>query len=707
MISCMKAVLAFVLLCAVPGLAQSRGPRVGTGSRVPSVTISFTQVDGGFSKFSIRNNSGHAVTAFAVLNIPKGVPTRKGRFVCQGKCSATYEVDDIAHPAIAAHTTREEKYETVKVPGGSIILESAIFDDGTYAGNERMAAYLVAQQLGNQQEFDRIVGAVDAVMSGNGLDTESKADRINGELGALPVAADAAASEAFSRWFPNVHDCSNRFAEIMESSASQERAYVEANWAQFFSNGAPSETALTQWWNVTEKFLAGYGCRECAAKVGNPNPPVKSRNVSIGCTNNSSPKGQGVWRTVELADDSDAGDSGSDESDQSAVNGGDAGGSSQNDTSDQLVMNSLPDDAEPTPAPASEATAAPVSIRPAPVPPKFLLAAATNAILEPVNGPGPAVLRRVPDAAIYQNYFYYVVAWTHYLLDGGTPKAAANAGNSPDPFPTEMNLTDYNTVTQVAYEGVRSLGDYMAKVEPSEQGRQMFGLTPENSWKPVPAYEQRLRDIGDRREDERSAIVDTEIAQLQIRLGKVVFGWLDARVHDMYHTVPGRLVREPLTTNQMVANYFRYTVWLNRNLGKGDTTSEHEKAMMRADEQKAAGLNDDEEVLLLQVSDDFRQAMLKNHSRKVLEAREWAGTTANPTALMPVTSDEGKRITEAHITELKSKLGEASFKRLDKRAHDLYLDVRIARVVPMSDEPPKAKESTRQVVAGTGLSRTQ
>ncbi len=76
---------------------------------------------------------------------------------------------------------------------------------------------------------------------------------------------------------------------------------------QFLAGGDVSDAALKQWWKVTEQYLAGYGCAQCAAKMASPNPPVQQRMVSVGC--NAGPPDSGD--NTQTADDSGTGDDGS------------------------------------------------------------------------------------------------------------------------------------------------------------------------------------------------------------------------------------------------------------------------------------------------------------------------------------------------------------------------------------------------------------
>ena len=712
MISRIKTVCALSLLCAVPvwsqKTAQKTAPKVHTESRVPAVSIDYMRQEDKDFKFSIRNDSGHGVTAFAVLLVPSSVHEKNQHFACHGQCSAAYEVDDIDHPAVGDGSVIDVKYEAEKVSGGTVVLESAIFDDGSYAGNEKVAAYLVAQQLGNQEEFDRIVPAVYGIMNASDPQSISKADRIYAQLEALPVSTDPSITEAFLRWFPNLRDCERRFPEVIKKSASQEKSDVEAKLKPILSSGDTSDRAVERWWGTTMRSMAHLGCSACAERMASPAPPVTQTTVSIGCTSGGPEKPDGVWLTVELVDDSSADDDTSgDDADQTASTDADT-----SNAPDQAAMNPPnPEPADaltPVPAPPLVKVIPPASVSapaPAPIPPvvqpQRILSAPT---LIPVANPRyevaealPGVPPPLPDEAIYENYSYYVVAWSHYLSDGGTADAAARAGHSPYPFPPGTNSRDQKTVTRAAYHCVTALGDFMAQLRPYEVGSQS-SLRPEDMWKPVSDHEQFQRELADKRVDQRAAVVRKELDQLKLQLGKSGFHDLDTHVHGLYQASPGRLVREPMPEWQMFVNYFRYIAWLSGSAGRTDMNRE-DTARERADEQKACGLDDDSESILQNVADDFLRTVRQRRSklqRAKIDFGMYPATAAVRAVMLPAA--EMKRIGEAHMEQLKSRLSKESAKKIDARVQALYGFLTIEKVLAVSDTEAKPKTNPQEVV---------
>jgi len=310
----------------------------------------------------------------------------------------------------------------------------------------------------------------------------------------------------------------------------------------------------------------------------------------------------------------------------------------------------------------------------------------------------PGALPPLPDEAIYENYFYYVVGWSHYLSDGGTAEAAARAGRSPYPFPAATNSTDQKAVTHAAYHCVTALGQFMSQLRPYEVGTQS-SIKPEDLWKPVSSHEQFQRELGDKRVDQRAAIVRKEMEQLRSQLGKTGFHDLDTYVHGLYQASPGRLVREPVPEWRMFVNYLRYIAWLGGSAGRTDVKPQ-ETAKERADEQKTAGLNGDSESILQEVADDYLRTVWKRRTELLVVKVEFG--TGHPTKIVApanvVPSADMKRIGEAHMEQLKSRLDKANLKKLDARVHELYGSLTIARVVPLSDTEAKPKTNPQELV---------
>jgi hypothetical protein len=243
----MKTALACCLVFVIPVWPQSVPAKVQMGSRVPSVTVRLVGQATKSYKFLIQNGNAHSITAFEVLLVPRGVANKGGRFLCQGRCSPSSEVDSAETAAIKAGGTTPVEYDSATVAGGAVVVEAAVFDDGSYAGSERAAAFLIANQIADQAEFDRIVPAVENIMASKIPPNVGKAARIESQLADLPVDVDSTMLATFYRWFPNLRDCNSHFPHMMKEVAVQEKADVQGKLQRLLSRGDPSEVALTQW----------------------------------------------------------------------------------------------------------------------------------------------------------------------------------------------------------------------------------------------------------------------------------------------------------------------------------------------------------------------------------------------------------------------------------------------------------------------------
>src|SRR5258707_268512 len=259
----MKSIFALSLLIA--SAAGQTSPPVQIESQVPFLTVSYAGESGGHSRFRITNTSEHAVTAFALLLLPGGSQPVDGRYSCEGQCVRSFSLADNSRPIIRAKGSVERSLD-IPADGGVLVAEAAILDDESWAGDERVAAFMVATQFGNQTEFDRIVAAVNASMA-SGSDDAQRILQIRSRLGGLSVSLEDAEVQAFPLWFPGLPDCAQRYARTMKRAATNEKQFAAVPIEQFAHGADAGFQSLTQWGKKPRQQFAPFVCDGCAAKA--------------------------------------------------------------------------------------------------------------------------------------------------------------------------------------------------------------------------------------------------------------------------------------------------------------------------------------------------------------------------------------------------------------------------------------------------------
>ena len=160
-----------------------------------------------------------------------------------------------------------------------------MFDDGTFEGDEKVAAFMSATQIGNQGEWERIVPSVAASLDSN-LDDVSKAQQIHSQLRKLPDSIDSAMMKSFKLRFPFLPDCNQQYAQTMKGATVAEKRLVLESLESFTSGLLPGVSTLRQWWDKTKDTLDSFGCAGCATVAPGVPTPVNAdyRSCKQGTT---------------------------------------------------------------------------------------------------------------------------------------------------------------------------------------------------------------------------------------------------------------------------------------------------------------------------------------------------------------------------------------------------------------------------------------
>jgi hypothetical protein len=269
----MKAAVAATFFLAFSVFAaQSETSPVKLESSAPSLEIVFAGQGndasiGAFYHFSVRNRSSHGVIGFHVFQIPESIQKSNGVYACNENCNGTSLVGDNTDPMIKpgdAFDLHVPIEDAAKWP--TMWADAAIFDNYTYQGDEKRAARLGVEEIGNQAEFDRVKPLLDAIESDASMSDSAKGDRLHSELSALSTDLEPEMIQRFNFWFPKLSDCDHEYARLMSGTAASARDVI-ARDLEKFNSGAYSNVTLSQWIEKTNLYLkqAHIGCSGCAA----------------------------------------------------------------------------------------------------------------------------------------------------------------------------------------------------------------------------------------------------------------------------------------------------------------------------------------------------------------------------------------------------------------------------------------------------------
>lgn len=684
----MKLILAVCLLISA-AVAQNAALPVQPESRAPSITVIYNGQQAGSYQFRVWNKSGRAVTAFALRLVPGGIQKVDGRYACDDRCSLRATVADNAQPAIKAGESVERSFEASSLSGGALVAEAAVFDDESYQGEDRAAAFLVAGQIGKQAEYDRLIAAVNPIVAG-GEDDARKTAQLRMKLAALSVNLDPAMVRTFRLWFPALADCVERYARFMKRAAAGEKRLVVENLEQFAHGAAPGKLSLAQWWAATQSKLAASGCQGCAAQAMHPKPPSAAQNAALGCPQENVP----LIFTASLADDELDAEDAEDEFGPEDVAAAAEGAPARN------VKPASPSPAARAAAPApalNHATSEPSIARMKP------------SLAPPPSGPyapapdgkswlfsrmtfGPAL-----DSQVYRAFFrdldnlgdvalQEVVRWENgmHVEDHG-PRAGG------------LNKTEIAVLNQVSANCNRQLAQLSAKLDSvvltSFRGYPVGWMVYAP---PLPAY-LALRK-------QETAALDAGIAQLRTKLGPKSFLRLDRFVHQVYQSTPARIKTLPLADDLIYAHFLRYFSGLGE-LAATNLVAKQEAAR-RQKELRAAGLGERERALLARVALDYRQVYAKQEAAAMRrhaaigppEPTYSIGSPPAPTIpVEPATSiltpkavwppelqremDEARLGLLTDIAQLQAGMRKLVFRKFDDYLHKLYAPAAFKRIV--------------------------
>jgi hypothetical protein len=670
-------------------MAQNAALPVQPESLAPSLTIIFNGQQGGSYQFRVWNKSGHAVTAFALRLVPSGIQKVDGRYACDDRCSLKATVADNAQPAIKAGESMERSFDVSSLVGGALVAEAAVFDDESYQGEDRAAAFLVAGQIGKQAEYDRLIAAVGPIIGSGADDDARRTAQLRMKLAALSVNLDPAMVRTFRLWFPALADCVERYARLMKRAAAGEKRLVVNSLEHFAHGTAPGQPSLTQWWATTQSQLAASGCQGCAAQAMHPKPPSAAHDAALGCPTENVPL---IFFTASLAgdDELDAEDAEGELEPEDVAAA--AEGAPVRDVK-PAAPSPAARAATPAPTPAPTRNDAPSEPSIEPKKPSLSLPPSGMPYKPAPDGKGWLLSRMTfglaLDSHVYRAFFrdlgtlgdmalQEVVRWDNGMqVENHGPRAGG------------LNKAEIVVLNQVSAECNRQLVELNTKLN-SLLVTNLRGYPV--GWMvyapPMPAYIEL-------RKQER-AVLDGGIAQLRTKLGPESFFRLDRFVHQVYQATPARIKTLPLADDLIYAHFLRYFSGLAElaatNPGAKDEAARRQK------ELRAAGLGENERALLARVALDYRQISAKQEAamsgRAAIGAPQTAQTMGPPSPgrlampAQPATSiltpkavrppesqrgmDELRLGLLTDIAQLQAGMSKPVFRKFDDYLHKLY-----------------------------------
>jgi hypothetical protein len=695
----MKLLIALFLPMAA-AIAQNVPSPVQIENLTPALIVTFTRQQGNSYYFQVTNRSSHDVTAFSLRMVPNGIPKVDGRFECEDQCLRSVNLANTAKPAITAGQSVEWNFASSSgVTGATVVAEAAIFNDESFEGDERAAAFLLAGQIGRQAEYTRLINGVNAALTGGG-DDDRRVAQVRMKLGSLSVNLDADMIRTFKLWFPELEDCIQPFAHFMKHAAAGEKRLVVESIERFAHDKAPGKQSFSQWWQTTQQQLLAYGCSGCEAQAMKPKPPPPGKNVFLGCTSNRLP-------VIYVASfDGNGLDLDGDESDaESELEPADVAAVKESHTRDARPVRPAPPSpvvkAKP-PLPSVASVTEPLPPAKAEMPPELpTKLPAPRGPVGPSNGvpfgvgmEGQWFMRvtfaqPVPDYMIYRAFFREITTigelalyeqprswWAGQPIEYHGPRAGGLSNAQVELL--HKVATSCNRQVSLLSEKSESI----IRAKTNGYPWAWIYIAP-----PIPEV-LKLHD------QEKTAM-NKGIRQLRSGLGAPSFSRLDGFVHRVYQVPPGPVVTKPLSDEVVYARFFRYLLALHR-LSPTNLDAKVE-AGRRQQEMLSAGLGETEWTLLNRVVLDYGQADDQLRSQMPVfvpgsavpavansVAAQPSNLVQSPTGSGPVPSNNTRPVDlqralnemnlnlTSHIAQLKTGMSETKLQSLNSYIRKLY-----------------------------------
>jgi hypothetical protein len=226
--------------------SHSDTPPPQTYSNAPSVEIGYAPVDRNGGVVVLHNLSSKAVTGFVASSFDKTGSRQgtEGRSIAPG---SWYRI----HMGIGTSGGRPET---------AIVLQAALFNDGSYEGDAHLSAQIAAGEFGKQAQLARINQEAEQIVAEEGVDDASKIERIRSAVQQLPDHPDKGVVAQFHAQFPTIPKDALTAAEIFLGNAMKGEMQVmdfnlqanEPNFLKSMSKGTFARS-WADWWAAVTK----------------------------------------------------------------------------------------------------------------------------------------------------------------------------------------------------------------------------------------------------------------------------------------------------------------------------------------------------------------------------------------------------------------------------------------------------------------------
>ena len=209
-------------------------PRPRTVTNVPSLEIEIAGADRVKYKIEVRNLSSRGVLAFHINP-------------AAGAGSGT-------KPVIAPGGTRDIiMWVPRNGPPSVVVLDAAIFDDGTWEGEIHIAAMLAARHVGDAFQYRQIGKIFDAARGNAGMDDRAAVAGIMAEISRLSEEPEPGMLDQVRHQFPELEP--NKDEDKVLQSEINTALRVDRQWilgplkALEEGSSERSQPTLAKWWN--------------------------------------------------------------------------------------------------------------------------------------------------------------------------------------------------------------------------------------------------------------------------------------------------------------------------------------------------------------------------------------------------------------------------------------------------------------------------